>query len=83
MKTLKNCLILLDTKFYKTKRIDLYRIWQKDIGKKFEFKCQLEKNAMLCVINVENLSGRKGKILKNLSIVFVAKFLEDGKVKIA
>ena len=38
---------------------------------------------MLCVINVENLSGRKGKILKNLSIVFVAKFLEDGKVKIA
>jgi len=83
VKTLKNILIFLDTKFYKTKRIDLYRIWQKYIGKKFEFKCQLEKNAMLCVINVANLSVRKGKILENLSIGFLAKFLEDGKVKIA
>jgi len=83
VKTFRNILIFLDTKFYKTKGIDLYRILQEDIGKKFEFKCKLEKNAMLSVINVEKLSGRKGKILENLSIVFVAKVLEYGKVTIA
>lgn len=41
------------------------------------------ENAMLCDIHVETLSGRKEKILENLSIINVAQFLGDGKVAIA
>jgi hypothetical protein len=59
----------LDITFHKPKRIDLYPIWQGEISKKSEIKCQLVQNVVLSHTDVDKLSEVEVNIFDNLSFL--------------
>ena len=72
-------IIFLDITFYKPKRIDLYRIWKEEIGKKFEVKCQHVQNVVLSRINVKKLSEEEVKNIRQSIYCFCSEILRRWK----
>lgn len=79
MKTFPIFFIVLDIAFYKPKRADLYRIWEEEIGKQSDVKCQHVQTVVLGHINIAKLSEEGVKNIRQSVYLFCGEILSRWK----